>query len=68
MGQISIQPIAFANDDYKPDAIVYFTDGYAPAPEVISRKPILWMISSNGINEDTWDFLPGRKAKMIKQV
>jgi len=61
-------PIQFANEEYLPDAIVYFTDGYASEPEVISRKPILWMVTSNGIDEDSWDFLPGRKVKMVKQV
>lgn len=61
-------PIEFSNEKYMPDAIVYFTDGYAPAPEIISRKPILWMITSQGIGDDTWDFLPGRKVKMTKQL
>ena len=60
-------PIEFANEKHLPDAIVYFTDGYAPAPAVISRKPILWMVTNQGIDEDSWDFLPGRKVKMTKQ-
>lgn len=60
-------PIIFANEEYIPDAIVYFTDGHAPAPETICRKPLLWMITSQGITEDAWDFLPGRKVKMTKQ-
>lgn len=61
-------PLTYANEVYMPDAIVYFTDGYCSAPDVVCRKPILWLISSNGINDDTWDFLPGRKVKMTKQV
>ena len=61
-------PIEFANEKHLPDAIVYFTDGYAPAPVVVSRKPILWMVTSQGIDKDTWDFLPGRKVKMTKQL
>jgi predicted metal-dependent peptidase len=61
-------PIEYANDTYLPDAVVYFTDGYAPAPTVICRKPILWMVTSEGIEEDAWDFLPGRKVKMVKQL
>ncbi len=61
-------PIGFANQEYMPDAIIYFTDGYAPEPQISSRKPILWMITSEGINEDTWAFLPGRKVKMTKQI
>jgi predicted metal-dependent peptidase len=61
-------PITFANEEYFPDAIVYFTDGYAGAPEVISRRPILWMVTHQGIDANTWDFLPGRKVKMAQQL
>ena len=61
-------PLAFANEEYFPDAIIYFTDGYASAPSVIARKPILWMVTGQGIDEDSWDFLPGRKVKMIQQL
>ena len=61
-------PIQFANDVFHPDAMIYFTDGYAPAPATISRKPILWMITSQGIEDTNWDFLPGRKVKMIQQL
>ena len=61
-------PLLFANEKYLPDAIVYFTDGYAPAPTVMARKPILWMVTHQGIDPDAWDFLPGRKVKMAQQV
>ncbi len=61
-------PLTFANEEYFPDAIIYFTDGYASTPEVISRKPILWMITGQGIEADSWDFLPGRKVKMVQQL
>lgn len=61
-------PLAYANDEYRPDAIVYFTDGEAPAPEVATRAPILWLICEQGISEDNWDFLPGRKVKMYRQI
>ncbi|MCH2021353.1 MAG: VWA-like domain-containing protein [Saprospiraceae bacterium] len=61
-------PIRFSNEEYFPDAMVYFTDGYAPAPTVTSRKPILWMLTSQGIDDDTWNFLPGRKVKMTAQL
>ncbi len=59
-------PIEFANDEYHPDAIIYFTDGYASVPNVKNRKPILWLITSEGINEsdDLWSALPDRKVKM----
>lgn len=59
-------PIHFANDEYMPDAIVYFTDGYAAVPAVKSRKPVLWMVSSSGLPEGqgVWNDLPGRVVKM----
>lgn len=59
-------PLAYANEVYQPDAIIYFTDGEAPAPEVHTRAPILWLICEAGIAEDDWDFLPGRKVKMTR--
>ncbi len=59
-------PIEYANEKYHPDAIVYFTDGYAPVPKIKNRAPMLWMITSNGLKEKqgVWDRLPGRKVKM----
>jgi predicted metal-dependent peptidase len=59
-------PIQYANEKYLPDAIIYFTDGYANVPTIKSRKPILWLISSSGIDSeaDIWEALPGRKVKM----
>ncbi|MFY7908797.1 MAG: DUF2201 family putative metallopeptidase [Emticicia sp.] len=61
-------PIQYANEKYLADAIIYFTDGYGPAPSIKNRKPILWLISSKGIDDKTsyWTDLPGRKIKMIK--
>ena len=61
-------PLTYANEIYMPDAIVYFTDGYAAEPHVVCRKPILWMITGQGIGEEEWGFLPGRKVKMIRQA
>ena len=60
--------LAYANETYRPDAIVYFSDGEAPAPTVATRAPILWLICEQGISEDAWDFLPGRKVKMTRQL
>ncbi|MGB0929451.1 MAG: VWA-like domain-containing protein [Chitinophagales bacterium] len=59
-------PIEYANTEYRPDAIVYFTDGYAPVPHIKNRNPILWMITSEGLKEGegAWNGLPGRKVKM----
>lgn len=61
-------PLSYANDVYNPDAVIYFTDGHAMTPNVKCRKPVLWLITSAGIGEDSWDFLPGRKVKMIRQL
>lgn len=52
-------PIDFANI-YKPDVLLYFTDGHANVPTVKSRVPIIWIVSS-GI--DLKDF-PGRKVNL----
>jgi len=59
-------PISLANTEIRPDGIVYFTDGYAAPPNIKSRCPILWLITSNGINEteDIWGKLKGQKVKM----
>lgn len=59
-------PIQFANEEYLPDALIYFTDGQAPPPKIKSRSPILWIVSPDGIAMDTerWKQLPGRKVKM----
>jgi len=56
--------LTFANTIFKPDGIIYFTDGVAFAPSVKSRAPLLWVISKNGIPADSELFakLPGRKA------
>ena len=57
-------PIQYANETYHPDAIVYFTDGHAEKPTISNRRPILWMISKEGVSPDAWDHLPGKKVKM----
>lgn len=59
-------PIEFANQEYRPDAILYFTDGFAAVPQVQSRSPILWLITSAGLNEASaaWSNLPGQKLKI----
>jgi predicted metal-dependent peptidase len=60
--------IAFANDNYKPDAIVYFTDGYGNTPSILPQCSILWLISETGIEQkdEQWQNLIGRKVKMSK--
>jgi len=59
-------PIKYANEEYRPDALIYFTDGFANPPINPSRYPILWVITPNGLkeNEGVWDKLPGKKLKM----
>lgn len=61
-------PIILANQEINPDGIVYFTDGFASPPNVKSRAPILWIITTNGIKEagsnTIWSELPGKKIKM----
>jgi predicted metal-dependent peptidase len=58
------EPIIYANEVYKPDALVYFTDGEAPAPPKCNC-PMIWIISKNqGVQvEDIEDF-QGIKIKM----
>ncbi len=59
-------PILYGNEKYHPDALIYFTDGYAPVPKTPARFPILWLISSNGLKEENkeWNDLPGKVLKM----
>ena len=59
-------PLQYANEEYMPDALIYFTDGHAPPPKIKSRSPILWIVSPDGITLDSerWKRLPGRKVKM----
>ena len=61
-------PIQYGNEEYRPDALIYFTDGYAPPPEILARYPILWVISSNGMQpgKGSWDKLPGKILKLNK--
>ena len=61
-------PIRFANDVYHPDAIIYFTDGYASTPKEKPRAPILWLITQAGIKKDEWNSFPGRKVKMNEKT
>lgn len=59
-------PIEYGNKSFKPDGLIYFTDGFAPIPNILPRFPILWIISKCGIEADSNEFkyLPGRKAKL----
>ncbi len=58
------QPLLYANEEFHPDALIYFTDGYGAAPSVLSRCPVMWLLSKGGADiEGMKDFL-GRKLKM----
>jgi predicted metal-dependent peptidase len=57
-------PIIYANTEYRPDCLIYFTDGEAPPP-VKCKCPIMWLITKNQGRsaEDMADF-QGIKIKM----
>jgi len=59
-------PLKYANTQWRADAVIYFTDGYASVPDVVPRSSVLWVISQQGIESDSeiWDKLPGRKVKI----
>lgn len=59
-------PIEYGNKHFKPDGLIYFTDGVAPSPQIKPRYPLLWVISNEGITTDSEAFrnLPGRKARL----
>ena len=59
-------PIIYGNNTFRPDALIYFTDGCAPAPITLARYPLLWVITTDGItNKDPIrSDLPGKKLRM----
>jgi predicted metal-dependent peptidase len=59
------EPIQLANT-LLPDGFIYFTDGYAGAPQVQPRVPTFWLIAPGGLQpgQEGWGRLPGRKVKM----
>lgn len=61
-------PIKYGNQQFHPDALIYFTDGFAPPPRIRARYPLLWVVSSGGIHADTEGFraLPGMRVKMVQ--
>ncbi len=50
----------------RPDGLIFFTDGYAEAPFVRPRVPVLWVVAPGGIDaaSPAWEHLPGRRIKM----
>ncbi len=57
-------PLQYAQQNYKPDALVYFTDGYAPLPQSRCDVPIMWLVSKKGTKLENMQKFPGRKVKM----
>jgi predicted metal-dependent peptidase len=39
---------------HKPDLIVFFTDGYGPAPSKAPRVPVMWAITEDGTKPVPW--------------
>ena len=57
-------PVIYANKEYKPDVMIYFTDGYAPPP-IKSKAPIMWLICKEGGKEvEEMEEFQGIKIKM----
>jgi predicted metal-dependent peptidase len=54
-------PLEWANER-RPDALLYFTDGKAPAPQQPARMPLLWVIASNGASD--LRHLPGKHIQL----
>jgi len=62
-GGTSFQPVVdlFISNGRKYDALIYFTDGYAPVPSN-TPKDTLWVISSDGNKEDRNEFRKNRAS------
>jgi predicted metal-dependent peptidase len=41
-------------DTVKPDVVVYFTDGYGPAPAQAPRIPVVWCLAPEGTPPALW--------------
>lgn len=55
------EPIRLANERM-PDALIYFTDGYAPKPDISARMPVLWVLTTNANPETA--HLPGKHLQL----
>ncbi len=65
-GNTRFDPVLEAAAAERPDGLVFFTDGLAPAPQVHAYQCILWMIAPDGIKPShyNWSRLPGQVARM----
>ncbi|MEM7039582.1 MAG: VWA-like domain-containing protein [Bacteroidota bacterium] len=59
-------PIDWANQNFHPDALIYFTDGYAPPPTVRPRYPLLWLLCSSSSADSASVYHQNLPGKMIK--
>jgi predicted metal-dependent peptidase len=39
---------------HRPDLVIYFTDGYGPAPDTAPRVPVLWCLTPSGVEPAGW--------------
>jgi predicted metal-dependent peptidase len=39
---------------WKPDLVIFFTDGFGPAPETKPSVPVLWVLTPNGEQPCSW--------------
>ena len=52
----------YIRDQRDYDALIYFTDGLAPPPQIAINTPVLWVIfGENNGNSEVWDRFPGQK-------
>jgi predicted metal-dependent peptidase len=40
--------------EHRPDVLIYFTDGYGPAPVSPPSIPVFWCLTRGGIQPTTW--------------
>jgi len=59
-------PFIYANETYLPDALIYFTDGFASTLKTPPKYPVLWIISSEGLDKKKGilNDLPEKKLKL----
>jgi len=61
------EPIKFMNTNRnKYSALIYFTDGMAAAPKIKPKRPILWVLTSNGRFYQSKESYPGFKIQIPK--
>jgi predicted metal-dependent peptidase len=69
-GGTSFDPALALANEWMPDALVYFTDGFAPAPTVRPRVPVLWMLTPRGLplDHESVRGLPGRHVRIAEST